>query len=144
MKFEIRRPHMHEHDRIHQLVWTVVNETYGGQWTTAPLQVDEEDWAAGWVAATASDLLGWMLTRDDWIGDLWILPQFRRQGVGSALLAHGEMEIAKRGFAKANLHVVASNARAIGFYMRNGWQQVREVPHERLPIMMVDMAKPLG
>jgi ribosomal protein S18 acetylase RimI-like enzyme len=62
-------------------------------------------------------------------------------GVGSALLAHAEKEIAARGVATAHLYVIASNVRAIAFYQNRGWQRLREVPHEFLPIPRLEMTK---
>ena len=143
MKFEIRRPYLDEHDRIHRLVSTAVNETYGSIWPTTPIHVDE-DWGAGWVAVMAGDLSGWMLTRDQWVEDLWISSRFRQRGAGSALLMHAEKEIAVRGVATAHLYVIASNAPAIAFYQRRGWQRLREVPHELLPIPRLEMTKAIG
>ena len=140
MQFEIRRPHGDEYDRIRSLVSTVVNETYGSIWPTTPIDVDE-DWSAGWVAVTASDLLGWMLTQDRWVEDLWVSSRFRLRGAGSALLVHAEKEIAARGVTTAHLYVIASNTRAIAFYERRGWQRLREVPHELLPIPRLEMTK---
>ena len=122
MPFEIRRPHHDEHERVRSLVSDIVNETYGSIWPTTPIDVGEEDWDAGWVAARAGDLLGWMLTQDCWLDDLWVSSKFRRQGVGSALLQRGEREIAARGIATAHLHVIASNKRAIAFYEKRGWR----------------------
>ncbi len=121
----------------------VVNETYGSIWPTTPIHIDE-DWGAGWVAIMAGNLSGWMLTRDQWVEDLWISSQFRRQGAGSALLMHAEREIAARGVATAHLYVIASNAQAIAFYQRHGWHRLREVPHELLPIPRLEMTKAIG
>jgi GNAT superfamily N-acetyltransferase len=144
MKFEIRRPRIDEHDRIHCLVSAVVNETYGDIWPTTPVRVGQEDWSAGWVAAASDDLMGWMLTSDRWLEDLWVPGSFWGQGVGSGLLAHAEREIAARGIATAHLSVIASNARAIAFYERRDWQRLREVPHELLSIPRLEMTKRLG
>lgn len=144
MQFEVRYPHSDEHVRIRSLVSDVVNETYGGIWPTTPIAVGEEDWGAGWVAVSAGDVLGWLLTQDCWIEDLWIASRFRGQGVGSALLQHGEKEIAARGIATAHLSVIASNARAIAFYERRDWRRLREVPHELLPVPRLEMTKSVG
>ncbi|HET6160349.1 MAG TPA: N-acetyltransferase [Dongiaceae bacterium] len=144
MRFEIRHPLAAEHDRVHHLVSTVVNETYGSIWPTTPIHVGEEDWGAGWIAVEAADLLGWMLTQRWWVEDLWISSRFRRQGVGSALLVHAEKEIAARGIATAHLHVIASNAPAIAFYQQRGWQRRREVPHELLSVPRLEMTKTVG
>lgn len=141
MAFEIRRPRAEEFAAVRALVSDIVNETYGGIWPTTPILVGEEDWGAGWVAASAGDLLGWMLTKDDWLEDLWVSSRFRRQGVGLALLRHAEKEIAARGIARAHLHVVASNKRTIAFYQKHGWQPVRETPHEIAPDPRLEMTK---
>jgi GNAT superfamily N-acetyltransferase len=144
MTFEIRRLSVDEHDRIHRLVSAVVNETYGSIWPTTPIQVGEEDWDAGWVAAASDDLIGWMLTSDCWLEDLWISRSSWEQGIGSGFLAHAEQEIAARGIATARLSVIASNRRAIAFYERRGWQRLREVPHELLSIPRLEMTKSVG
>ena len=143
MTFEIRRPTADEHNRIHRLVSVVVNDIYGGIWPTSPIHV-EEDWGAGWVAATSDDLIGWMLTSDCWLEDLWVPRSSWGQGVGSALLVHAEREIAARGIAMAHLSVIASNARAIAFYERRGWRKLRETPHELVSFPRLEMTKTVG
>jgi len=144
MAFEIRRPRTEEFASVHALVSAVVNETYGGIWPTTPIIVGEEDWGAGWVAVSASDLLGWMLTQEYWIEDLWVSSQFRRQGVGSALLHHAEQEIAARGIATAHLSVIASNDPAIALYEKRGWRRLREIPHEIVSAPRLEMTKAIG
>ncbi len=144
MTFEIRRPTADEHNRIHRLVSVVVNDIYGGIWPTSPIYVEEEDWGTGWVAATSDDLIGWMLTSDCWLEDLWVPRSSWGQGVGSALLVHAEREIAARGIAMAHLSVIASNARAIAFYERRGWRKLRETPHELVSFPRLEMTKTVG
>ena len=143
MTFQIRRPIADEHERIRRLVSTVVNETYGSIWPTTPIHVGE-DWAAGWVAAASDDLIGWMLTSDCWLEDLWVPRSSWGQGVGSALLVHAEREIAARGIAMAHLSVIASNARAIAFYERRGWRKLHETPHELVSFPRLEMTKTVG
>jgi GNAT superfamily N-acetyltransferase len=75
---------------------------------------------------------------------LWIEPVHRGQGIGSALLQRAESEIAERGFGAARLRVVASNAAAISFCQQFGWQVERELPHETLPVVMLEMRKSLS
>jgi ribosomal protein S18 acetylase RimI-like enzyme len=144
MNLEIRRPFVEEHGRIHDLVSQVVNETYGSIWPTTPIRVDEDDWSAGWVAIAADDLVGWMLTKDCWVEDLWVASSFWGQGIGSAFLSHAEREIGARGIATAHLSVIASNVRAIAFYERREWRRLRETPHELLSIPRVEMTKTVG
>ncbi|HWA47784.1 MAG TPA: GNAT family N-acetyltransferase [Dongiaceae bacterium] len=144
MACEIRRPRAEESAAILALVSDVVNATYGAIWPTSPIEVAEEDWSAGWVAAISSDPVGWMLSREQWLEDLWVSYDFHNRGAGSALLAQAEREIAARGIATAHLSVIASNVRAIAFYERNGWRGLRETPHERLPVPRLEMIKTVG
>lgn len=144
MEFEIRRPRAEEFATVRALVTATVNETYGGIWPTVPILAGDEDWGAGWVAVSAGDLLGWMLTKDDWLDDLWVSSRFQQLGVGSALLRHAEQEIAARGNAMAHLHVIASNKRAIAFYEKRGWRRERETPHEIAPDPRLEMTKTVG
>jgi len=44
----------------------------------------------------------------------------------------------------AHLHVISSNARPIAFYEWHGWQRLREVPHDLLPIPKLEMTKSVG
>jgi len=66
------------------------------------------------------------------------------QGVGSALLRHGEKEIAARDIATAHLSVIASNKRAIAFYEKRGWRPLRKTPHEIAPAPRQEMIKMVG
>jgi GNAT superfamily N-acetyltransferase len=124
-------------------VQNVADETYGGQWAQPPLPIDEEDWSLAWVAAANSEIVGVVLTAEDWVSDLWVLRSFRGSGVGTALLGHAEAEIADRGYRHAKLRVVRSNTNAAMFYQKRGWQVDGVIPHEHLPITMVVMTKPL-
>ena len=121
-----------------------MDETYGGLWAQPPLTVDEEDWSLAWVAAVDSEIVGMVLTVEDWVSDLWVLRPFRGTGVGTMLLGRGETEVAERGYQHAKLRLVRSNTRAQKFYERRGWQVEGEVPHEHLPVTMVVMTKPLS
>ena len=38
----IRHPELSEHEGIHQFVRSVVNEIYGGLWSTSPIEVENE------------------------------------------------------------------------------------------------------
>lgn len=141
MELLIRSPKADELDSVRGLVQAVVDEIYGGLWAAPPLQIDEEDWSAAFVAIVDARVVGVVLTHDEWISDLWVLPESRRQGVGQKLLTKGESEISGRGFGTFRLRVVSSNSAAISFYLRNGWKVNREFPHEKLPVTMIEMTK---
>jgi ribosomal protein S18 acetylase RimI-like enzyme len=140
----IRRPAPNERDSVRAVVQTVVDEVYGGKWAAPPLPIDEEDWSLAWVAVSESKIVGMVLTHAQWISDLWVLQEHRGRGVGRELLLRGEAEIAGRGFRTLSLRVVKSNTRAVSFYNRLGWRVVREFPHEKLLIDMLEMSKKPG
>jgi len=137
----IRRPQPHEHDSVRAVVQTVVDEIYGGLWAAPPLPVDEENWGLCWVALVDAKIVGMVLTHEEWISDLWVVDQHRGRGVGHRLLAQGEAEIVSRGYRIFRLRVLQSNTAAIKFYHRQGWRIAREFPHEKFPVMMLEMAK---
>ena len=139
----IRRPFASECALVQSLVQSVVDETYGGQWAPPPLQIDIEDWTQGWAAVEADTIVGIILTDGDHVGDLWIASGHRSAGVGAMLLARAEREIAERGHSTIRLRCVATNHRAMAFYARHGFIQVRRYPHESEPIEMIDLAKRL-
>lgn len=139
----IRRPQPEEHDSVRAVVQTVVDEIYGGLWAPPPLPVGEENWHSSWVAVRAAKIIGLVRTSGEWLDDLWVLRESRGYGVGKRLLAQGEAEIIARGYETLHLRVVQSNAVAIDFYRRHGWRIARAFPHERLPITMLEMFKPI-
>lgn len=141
MELLIRSPKADELDSVRVVVQTVVDEIYGGLWAPTPLLIDEEDWSRAFVAIADTSIAGVVLTHDEWISDLWVLQESRRQGVGKRLLAKAESEISVRGFKTLRLRVVSSNSVAVNFYLRNGWQVNREFPHEKLPVTMIEMTK---
>ena len=55
------------------------------------------------------------------IHDIVVLPEYRRQGVGQALLAAAEVEARERGCCKLTLEILSGNARAMASYTRFGF-----------------------
>jgi len=141
MEVLIRRPQPEEHDSVRALVQTVVDEVYGGIWAPSPLPNDEQRWHLSWIAVLDTKIVGVVLTGEEWLDDLWVLRENRGYGVGYRLLEQGENEIIARGHQTLRLRVVQSNAAAIKFYHRHGWRIAREFPHEKFPIMTVEMFK---
>jgi len=56
-----------------------------------------------------------------WIYSLAVRPEVRRRGIGTALMRHIERELARRGCAKINLQLLASNAATVAFYQKLGF-----------------------
>lgn len=137
----IRRPLPEECDSVRTVVQTVVDEIYGGLWSAPPLPIDAENWHSSWIAVRDAKIVGVVRTSGEWMDDLWVLHESRRQGIGQRLLAQAEAEIIARGYNTLRLRVVQSNQVAIEFYGRHGWGIARSFPHERFPITMLEMFK---
>jgi ribosomal protein S18 acetylase RimI-like enzyme len=139
----IRRPQPDEYDLVQALIEIVATETFGDLFAPnpVPLKFKDEDWPMAWVAVSDAKILGVIITSQEWVDDLWVLREHRTQGVGSKLLAQGESEIAARGCQTGRLRVVKANLVAVHFYLRQGWQIVREFAHEKYHHPMLEMAK---
>jgi GNAT superfamily N-acetyltransferase len=137
----IRHPELSEHEGIHQFVRSVVNEIYGGLWSTSPIEVENQDWSGAWIASSGAEIVGVLLTKYEWIDDLWVRQDHRGQGLGTKLLRYGEAEVAGRHHEVSRLRVVRANRNAIAFYVKHGWNIEREFRHETLPIEMLELTK---
>jgi GNAT superfamily N-acetyltransferase len=113
----IRRPRHDEYDSVRELIEMVATETFKDLFAPnpVPLEFKDEDWPLAWVAASDAKILGVIITHQEWVDDLWVLQEYRRQGVGSRLLAQGESETAARGCQRCRLRVVKSNLVAVQF-----------------------------
>ena len=139
----MRRPLANEYNSVRALIETVANETFKDLFApnAVPLEFKDEDWLLAWVAVSEGKIVGVIVTNQEWVSDLWVCRQHRRQGIGSRLLAQGEFEIAARGHQTCRLRVVRSNTTAVQFYLRHGWQIAREFAHEKYHHAMLEMAK---
>ncbi|MGR6431183.1 N-acetyltransferase family protein [Rhizobium sp. PAMB 3174] len=81
-------------------------------WITISV-IDKNGEPAGWVSRERLD---------EEITDFWIDPDFQRQGLGSALLAALEEEMAGQGLDQARLETHARNQPAIGFFEKHGYR----------------------
>lgn len=142
----LRRPLPGEYGSVQALIETVATETFRDLFAPnpVPLEFEDEDWARAWVAISDEKIVGVIITNQEWVSDLWVFREHRRQGIGSKLLAQGEAEIAARGHQTCRLRVVRSNAVAVEFYRGHGWQMAREFAHEKYHHPMLELAKPLA
>jgi GNAT superfamily N-acetyltransferase len=141
----IRRAQPGEYGSVRTLVETVANETFRDLFAPNPVPLDfeDEDWSLAWVAVSGGNIVGVIMTNQEWVSDLWVLREHRGQGVGSRLLSRGEAEIAARGHQACRLRVVRSNAVAVQFYLGRGWWIAREFAHEKYHHAMLEMARSL-
>src|SRR5438045_8528442 len=95
----IRRPQTSEYGSVLALIETVANETFSDLFAPnpVPLEFEDEDWPLAWVAVSDQEIVGVIITNQEWVGDLWVYREHRKQGIGSTLLAQGEAEIAAHG-----------------------------------------------
>lgn len=56
------------------------------------------------------------------IHDIVVLPEYRRKGVGQALLAAAEAEACERGCCKLTLEILSGNTLALASYTRFGFE----------------------
>jgi len=141
----VRRARPQEYNSVRDLIEIVATETFKNLFAPnpVPLEFKDEDWPLAWVAASHAKILGVIITHQEWVDDLWVLQEYRRQGVGRRLLAQGESEIAARRCETCSLRVVESNLVAVRFYSRQGWRIAREFAHEKYHHPMLEMAKSL-
>jgi len=72
-------------------------------------------------------------SEQDGIGEvhyLFVLPNYVRAGVGSALLRHGEQWLISQGYKSGLLWVFAENKSAFAFYLNQGWKDSRVAQDE--------------
>ena len=66
------------------------------------------------------------LSGTGWISTISVLPEFRRMGVGEALLKAAAQEM---GMPKVKLAVRKSNLNAQNLYLKNGYTRIETWPH---------------
>lgn len=106
-------------------------------------------WLTITVAELNGQIAGWGAREkfDETISDFWIDPVFTRQGVGAALLAQIEKDIADQGFDKAGMQTHSGNTEAINFFQKHGytihWLSIVYNPKLDRDVPSVGLTKPL-
>jgi len=136
----IRRARPDENHSVHALVQAIADETFAYLFHSR-VPIGEPDWISAWLAVSSDEIIGVMMTRDEWVSDLWVRSDSRRLGIGKKLLGQAELEIRARGHETLRLRVVKSNTRAVQFYKSQGWSVHREFPHEQFGHPMFEMTK---
>jgi GNAT superfamily N-acetyltransferase len=140
----LRHPLPHEYPSAQALVTIVATETFADLFAPrpVPLNFDHDDWSRAWIAIHNSQMAGLAMTNKEWVSDLWVLADHRRQGIGAKLMVQCESEIAARGHRVCRLRVVKSNTVAVRFYLHQDWQIAREFNHESYHHPMLELVKP--
>ena len=71
-------------------------------------------------------LHGWTWGRTGFVRTLWVREDLRGRGLGARLLGKAEQEAARRGCREMQLDT--HSYQAPGFYRRQGYQQIGELP----------------
>jgi GNAT superfamily N-acetyltransferase len=79
-----------------------------------------------WGAFDGTIMSGMIAFRDDWIEQLYVLPEAQERGIGSALL-----QVAKNACDRLQLWTFQRNVRARAFYEARGFKQLEETDGAR-------------
>lgn len=81
----------------------------------------EQYWPIIIAAEADGEVVGWAALEagQNKITDLWVLPNFQRHGVGSALLSELEKQAIAREFDEIDLETHAKNAPALSFFKKH-------------------------
>lgn len=98
---------------------------------------------AGYLAMEGDDARGMIAVfpeeQEPWraqIVSMWVAPECRGTGLGRALIDTVKAYAAARGYRELRLHVTSNNARAIRFYLRNGFGKTgRTEPYPNDPAL---------
>lgn len=80
-------------------------------------------WPSMTVVEAEGIVLGLVQPLRDEINGLWVDPSAQGRGVGTALLRHGETEIAAAGYGRVWLSCSAFNPKAVRFYQARGYRE---------------------
>ena len=89
------------------------------------------------VAEVDGARVGLACVRADWLDGLYVIPEWWRKGVGSALHDHALSLVERLGSRRCHLWVLEHNNRARRFYERRGWREngeTRVVPFPPNPL----------
>lgn len=93
-----------------------------------------------WVAEVAGGVVGYAVLEGDLLDHLYLLPDARRQGIGTALLD----EVRRSSPAGVRLWVFEANVEAKAFYRRHGFRVVERTDGsanmEKLPDLLMGWA----
>jgi GNAT superfamily N-acetyltransferase len=116
------------------------------EFNAAAAGVDDGQWLAIFVRDAAGELEaglhGWTWGRTGFVETLWVRADRRGAGLGARLLAAAEGEAARRGCREMQL--ATHSYQAPGFYRRQGYEQIGELPGWPAPSTRFFFRKWLG
>ena len=103
-----------------------------GETPAAEAVIAEVDGAAAGFAIFHGTFSTWECAPGIWLEDLFVLPEFRRFGVGGRLLSHLARITVDRGYTRLGWAALAWNEMALGFYRKLGADVLDEWKMHRL------------
>lgn len=88
-------------------------------------------WPQMTVAEEDGVIVGLVQPTADEINGLWVEPAVQGRGIGSALLAEGERQIAAAGYSRVWLSCSRFNGKGVRFYLNRGYRQFRSEVKQR-------------
>lgn len=83
------------------------------------------------VALNNQAVLGTVMAGYDghrgWIYSMAVLPDYQKQGIGSALLAFAERKLSELGCMKVNLQIMEGNEIVESFYLASGYEVEKRI-----------------
>jgi ribosomal protein S18 acetylase RimI-like enzyme len=78
------------------------------------------------VAKEAHNVVGTIMAGYDghrgWIYSLAVIPEKRKQKIGTRLLKHAEKRLMTCGCVKINVQIISTNQSVVDFYQKNGYK----------------------
>ena len=88
------------------------------------------------VAVDNDNVIGTVMAGYDghrgWIYSIAVSPDYRKKGLGSALLAFAEEILSEKGCMKINLQIMEGNEPVEAFYLSNGYQTEKRISMGKL------------
>ena len=76
----IRLARPSENDSIHSLVQVIADETFADLFAPSQVPIGEANWFSTWLAISGEEIVGVIMTREEWVSDLWVRRDSRGTG----------------------------------------------------------------
>jgi ribosomal protein S18 acetylase RimI-like enzyme len=100
------------------------------------------------VAIAGVEVVGTIMAGYDghrgWIYSVAVHPNYRKQGIGSGLVAHAEQALGQKGCMKINLQIMQGNEAVTGFYASLGYAEEQRVSMGKRIFENIPIVSPCG
>lgn len=102
-------------------------------------------WSGCLVADVGDSLAGFALLSEDEVTTLHVDPEFKRRGIGKALMMEAEARVRHRGHPRLRIETEAFNTGAHAFYAALGYSETRRFTGNVVgfPTPCLELVKPL-